>query len=102
METLFDNRSKYIKSTFDLGTYQEYKDKKRMKDFVRFIVGEVMDRPEEYEKQDKILQNKTISDKQLVVLFLKVFMDKFEKYEEEQEEKNEGFISFYDYIENHL
>jgi uncharacterized membrane-anchored protein YhcB (DUF1043 family) len=102
METLFDNRSKYIKSTFDLGTYQEYKDKSKMKDFVRFIVGEVMDRPEEYEKQDKILQNKTISDKQLVVLFLKVFLKKFERYEEEKEDQNEGFVSFYDYIENHL
>lgn len=102
METLFDNRSKYIKSTFDLGVYQDYKDKKKMKEFVRFVVGEVMDNPTEYSKQDKILQNKTISDKQLVVLFLKVFMDKFEKYEEEQKDQNEGFVSFYDYVENHL
>ena len=102
METLFDNRSKYIKSTFDLGVYQDYKDKKKMKEFVRFVVGEVMDRPDEYAKQDKILQNKTISDKQLVVLFLKVFLSKFEKYEEEQIDQNEGFVSFYDYIENHL
>lgn len=101
METLFDNRSKYIKSSFNVGTYQEYKDRKKMKDFVRFMVGEIMDNPDEYEKQEKLLKSKSISDKNLIILFLKVFMNKFEEYEKEQE-SNEGFLSFYDYIEKHL
>jgi len=99
METLFDNRSKYIKSSFDIGTYQDLKDRKKMKRFVDFIVGEVMDNPDEYNKQDKLLKGQSISDKNLIVLFLKVFLNKFE---EEEKSQNEGFVSFYDYVENHL
>lgn len=99
METLFDNRAKYIKSSFDSGVYNDYKDHKKMKRFVDFMVGEVMDDPDEYTKQDKLLSSKSISDKNLIILFLKVFMDKFE---EEEKSQNEGFVSFYDYVENHL
>jgi len=101
METLFKNRSKYVKQTFDLAVYQDLADVKKMKRFVRYIVGEVMDNPSEYEKQDKILQNQTISDKQLMVLFIKVFLRGFEEQEKE-EESNESFVSLYDYIENQL
>ena len=99
LETLFDNRGKYIKKSFDLGTYEIYKDTKKLRKFVQFAIGEVMDNPEEYEKQVRLLKSQSISDKNLVILFLKVFLDKFEKYERE---KNEGFLSFYDYVENHL
>ena len=100
LETLFKNRAKYIKQTFDSGTYQEYADTNKMKDFVRYMVGEIMDNPDQYDKQAKILQNKTISDKQLLVLFFKVFMKGFEEQKDEQ--SNEGFLSLYDYIEKHL
>lgn len=100
METLFKGRAKYVKQTFDLATYNEYADVKRMNRFVQYVVGEIMDDPDEYEKQAKILQNKTISDKQLLILFLKVFMRGFE--ESENEKKNENFMSLYDYIENQV
>jgi hypothetical protein len=97
METLFDNRAKYLKSSLGSGNYQDYKDHKKMVSFVRFIVDEIMDDPAEYEKQEKLLKAKSISDKNLVVLFLKVFMNKFE-----EEQTNESFVSFYDYYKNQI
>lgn len=99
METLFDNRAKYIKSSFDVGTYQDLKDRRKMKRFTDFMVGEIMDDPDEYEKQDKLLKGQSISDKNLIVLFLKVFLNKFE---EEEKSQNESFVSFFDYVENYL
>ena len=98
LEILFKNRSKYIKQIFNLNIYSDYGDEDKMRKFVRYMVGEIMDDPREYEKQDKLLQNKTVSDKQLIVLFLKVFMKGFEK----EEKANENFVSLYDYIENQL
>ncbi len=99
METLFDNRAKYIKSSFDIKTYQELKDKKKMRRFVQYIVGEVMDDPDEHDKQEKLLKSESISDKNLIILFLKVFLNKFEDFEWLQ---NESFVSFYNYVENQL
>jgi hypothetical protein len=90
IDTLFKTRGKRIKEIFDSSFYIKYRDIKTIRDFSKFIIGEIMDDPSQYERQLKLLQNPPITDKSLLSLFLKEFHQKYET-------QNESFVSFKKY-----
>jgi hypothetical protein len=93
METLFKTRTKALKDIFGSVFYDEFNDKKIIREFSRYVVGEIMTEPSEYPRQEKILANQSITDRQLVNLFLKRFKNDFAKYEK----SNESFLSLSTY-----
>lgn len=90
IDTLFKTREKRIKEVFSSNFYLKYKEPQVIRSFSKFIIGEIMDNPEEYDRQLKLLQNPPIADKSLLILFLKEFRQKYEA-------QNESFISFKKY-----
>jgi len=88
--------------------YTKYENKKNLKKLVDYIIDEILNNREKYDREINLL-NSQISDKALVNLFLKYFVPKFEKYEREEELKskkekesktkneNESFISLSEY-----
>jgi hypothetical protein len=90
IDTLFKTREKRIKEVFSSNFYNKYKDFQTIRSFSKFIIGEIMDDPEEYDRQLKLLQNPPIADKSLLILFLKEFRQKYET-------QNESFVSFKKY-----
>lgn len=98
IDTLFKNRTKLVRDTFSYQFFEKYKDNRRLKNFSKFMVGEIIDNPDEYSKQEKILSNQSISDRQLINLFLKKFKESFEEFEAQ----NESFQSFSEYKKQNL
>lgn len=93
LETLFKVRPKYVKDAFDFNFYSTYDDRKKMKELVLYIIGEIADNPEKYKIQEKKLKAESLGDRNLVILFLKKFVPGFEA----EQRKNESFLSLDEY-----
>ena len=94
LTTLFKTREKYIKDVFDSSFYNEYSNSKELKQFVKYMVGKIVDHPGDYQKQEKILANGSLSDRHMLNLFLVKF---YQSYSKDKETKNESFISLEEY-----
>ena len=94
LSTMFKTREKFLKDAFDSGFYLDYNNTGKLKKLAQYIVGEIADNPGAYPKQEKILKNQTISDRQMVNLFLRKFIKGFESLKE-------SFISLEEYKKLH-
>lgn len=94
LETMFQTRKKYITDVFNSTFYNEYSDKKQLKQFVKYVIGQIADHPDEYSKLEKVLKNQSISDRYLINLFLKKFYKDFKKAEGTTDE---SFVSLSNY-----
>jgi hypothetical protein len=94
LDTLFRTREKLIKDVFSSTFYNDYSNAKDLKRFVKYMVGKIMDRPADYQKQEKIMNTGSLSDRQMVNLFLKKF---YQSYNKDKGTSNESFMSLSEY-----
>lgn len=101
LESLFAYKQEYIKKMISLEFFDYYNNSEILKGFSLFVIKEIISDPKKYLGFIKILDDdkKTISDKNLVMSFLKNFQASFEEtYKAKKHNKsNESFISLSNY-----
>jgi hypothetical protein len=102
LEILFKTKKKRISEVFPFPFYDDYNHIKKLREFSKFAVGEIISKPKEYSKFFKLIQNESFTDQQLILILLK-FRKDFENQEEKEEKKvKENFMSLQNYKKYYL